>query len=208
MINRRLFIYDKLEKAERCYADLIRSEEELNTIITNFNEDGYIKLFNKDVNADADKKYLLEQYKLFSDTAETLVTRRQNMNSFYITANTALITIGATVTALSGEQIIYSKLLILLALSLPGFLLNFSWRRTLDSYFINNKGKMKILSMIEKRLPASLYDAEWKAMKNKYSKEKYVSFTDREKKLPLVFIVFFSVLDAAAIVFMLIKLLG
>jgi hypothetical protein len=36
-------------------------------------------------------------------------------------------------------------------------------------------------TMIEKKLSASLYDAEWKAMKNKFNKEQYVSFTDSEK---------------------------
>ena len=72
----------------------------------------------------------------------------------------------------------------------------------LESYYINNQGKMKILSMIEKKLAASLYDAEWKAMKNKYSKKKYVSFTDSEKILPSIFLVFFGVIDAICVLFL------
>ena len=59
---------------------------------------------------------------------------------------------------------------------------------------------MKILSLIEKRLPASLYDAEWKAMKNRYSKEKYVSFTDSEKKLPYIFTFFYAAIDIISII--------
>lgn len=164
-------------------------------------------LFNEKIDLSGNMDYLLEQYKIFSETAEALVTRRQNMNSFYITANTALITVGATVFALSDEKNVLSKLIIVLALSVPGIMLNFSWRRTLDSYFINNRGKMKILSLIEKRLPASLYDAEWKAMKNKYSKEKYVSFTESEKGLAFIFIFFYIAIDiVAAIVLLLLYL--
>lgn len=202
-LNRRLFIFDRYEKEEKCYADLLESEEKLFSIISDYNNDRYIKLFNDGLDLEENKEYLLEQYKVFSDTAEALVTRRQNMNSFYISANTALITVGATVFALSDEKNIISKLLIVLALSIPGIMLNVSWRRTLVSYFINNRGKMKILSLLEKQLPASLYDAEWKAMKNKYSKEKYVSFTDSEKKLPLIFAIFYLAIDIIAVIVLL-----
>ena len=78
-------------------------------------------------------------------------------------------------------------------------MLNVSWRRMLQSYYINNKGKMKILHMIEKKLAASLYDAEWKAMKNKFSKQKYVSTTENEKLLPLVFSFFFGIVAVACV---------
>ena len=197
-LNNRLYYYDKLEKEYRCYAKRLKSEKELFSIISGYENDDYIKLFNERVNTEDNMKFLLEQYKLFSDSAEALVTRRQNMNSFYITANTALISVAATVFALSEQKSILIKLIIILALSLPGFLLNHSWKRTLDSYFINNRGKMKVLSMIEKKLPASLYDAEWSAMKNKYSLEKYISFTQSEKRLPSIFIVFYILTDIVA----------
>lgn len=199
-LNKRLFIFDRDEKEEKCYADLLENEEKLFSIISDYNNDRYIKLFNESLDLEENKEYLLEQYKIFSDTAEALVTRRQNMNSFYISANTALITVGATVFALCDEKNIISKLLIVLALSIPGIMLNVSWRRTLASYFINNRGKMKILSLLERQLPASLYDAEWKAMKNKYSKEKYVSFTESEKNLPLIFTIFYLAIDIIAVI--------
>ena len=37
-------------------------------------------------------------------------------------------------------------------------------------------------------------------MKNKYSKEKYVSFTDSEKKLPLIFTIFYLAIDIIAVI--------
>lgn len=194
-INNSLYTYDKYQKERVCLADIVHSEEDIYTIIQNFNNDAHIKLINNEY----DVNILMEQYKIFSDSAESLLTRRQNVNSFYISANTALITIGATVFALSEENNLLSRLIIVIALSLPGILLNISWLRIMKSYYINNRGKMKILSMMEKHLAASLYDAEWKAMKNRFSKERYVSFTDSEKILPLVFILFYALADIVTV---------
>jgi hypothetical protein len=201
-LNNSLFSYDPNTKERICLADIAEKEEDLFLIIESFNNDSYIHLINKGF----DQSVLLEQYKIFSESAEALVTRRQNMNSFYISANTALITIGATVFALSDDHNLLSKLVIVLALSVPGILLNISWQKILQSYFINNRGKMKILSMMEKHLAVSLYDAEWKAMKNRYSKDRYISFTDSEKKLPRVFILFYCIADLMALYLLLLLL--
>lgn len=178
---------DKINKClneKRYEIDFLNSKKELFNIIDEFNNNSYIPLFNDN----QDKKILFEQYKLFSETAENLVSRRQNVNSFYFSTNAALITISATIFALGNDADLIRKLLVTFALAFPGILLNYSWRKLLQSYYINHKGKLKILSMIEKELAVSLYDAEWKAMKNKYSKQKYVSFTDNEKILPVLFI--------------------
>ena len=205
-INESLKTIDKNTKEFGNIENIVSSEEEIFKIIDDFNKDGYINLFN---NNKYDQSVLLEQYRIFTDSAESLISRRQTMNSFYISANTALITIGASVVALSDVENMIAKMIIILALSLPGIMLNISWRKILQSYFINNRGKMKVLSMIEKRLAVSLYDAEWKAMKNKYSKEKYVSFTESEKVLPTIFIIFYALADlvaAAVLVMLLVKI--
>lgn len=190
-LNPCLYETDKNTKEYNCIADILNSEEELFRIIEDFNRDSHIELFHEPI----DPLVLLEQYKVFLETAENLVTRRQNVNSFYISANTAIISVGGTIFAIGSDGELISKLAVIFALSIPGILLNISWFRMLQSYFINNQGKMKILSMIEKKLAVSLYDAEWKAMKNKYSKNKYISFTDNEKKLPLVFSFFYLIID-------------
>ena len=194
--NECLFVTDKQTKERVCLAKLLRSKGQLFEIIEEFNSDAYIDLFHDPI----DPTVLLEQYKIFSETSENLITRRQNVNSFYISANTAIITVGGTIFSLGSQQDILYKLVVILALSIPGIVLNISWYRMLQSYYINNQGKMKILSMIEKKLVASLYDAEWRAMKNKYSKKKYVSFTDNEKKLPFVFTFFYGIIDAVCLI--------
>ena len=194
--NPCLFVLDRNTKERICLAKKLRSREHLFEIIEEFNNDAYIDLFHDPI----DPVVLLEQYKIFSETAENLITRRQNVNSFYISANTAIITVGGTIFSIGSERELLSKLVVILALSIPGILLNLSWYRMLQSYYINNQGKMKILSMIEKKLVASLYDAEWHAMKNKYSKKKYVSFTDNEKKLPFVFTIFYGIIDVVCLI--------
>ena len=188
-LNDFLYETDKNTKETTCLVEWIDSKEELFGIVENYNNNAYLKLFHNEV----DIPILLEQYKIFSQTAENLVERRQNVNSFYITANTALVSVGCTIFVIGDEHNIIPKIFVICALSLPGLLLNYSWHRMLQSYYINNQGKLKVLSMIEQKLAASLYDAEWKAMKNRYSKRKYVSFTDNEKKLPLVFGLFYLI---------------
>lgn len=179
-----------------CAIDLLKSREALFDIIEGFQQDSHIQLFHEDM----DPMILLEQYKIFSETAENLITRRQSVNSFYISANTALITIAGTIFTIGSENQLMAKLAVIVALTIPGLLLNSSWRRMLQSYYINNLGKMKILSMLEQKLAVSLYDAEWKAMKNKFSKQTYISFTDNEKRLPRVFSLFYLLVDLACVI--------
>ena len=170
-------------------------------IITNFNHDTHIALINKDYSDD--NKVLMEQYKIFFNSAESLLTRRQTMNSFYLSVNTGLVTIGSGIFALMQQNIPLSRLILVLGLSIPGILMNISWRQILYSYYINNRAKLKILSMMEKHLVASSLDAEWKVMKNRYNNMQYKSFTDIEKSTPLYFIVFYIVADILAIFYFL-----
>lgn len=187
-------------------AEVAESIDHVADIVMNYEQGRYINIFNAtDRGEDLTQAELFEQYRLFTETSEALINRRQNVNSFYITANTALITIAATAFSLNGD--VLSKILITLALTVPGILLNHSWKKILVGYGITNSSKMKIISLIEKRLAASLYDAEWQVMSNQYNKTPYVSFTDGEKSLPVIFIclyVFVDVICACALAYHLI----
>lgn len=197
-LNDSLYENDPFTKKPDCIGKEIKTIEELFEIIENYENGKHIHLFNTN---DIEPEKLFEQYKLFSDTSESLVARRQNVNSFYITANTALITIAATAFSLNNNLI--SQLVITIVLSLPGILLNISWLKVMESYSLINSSKMKILGMLEKKLAASLFDAEWEAMSNKYNKQRYVSFSDREKHLPIIFNWVFVIVDIICAVIML-----
>lgn len=149
-------------------------------------EDGDYPLFNMPVQG-VDRTEVLEQYKTFLETSERLVERRQTVNNFYLSANTALCTImAAAISALDG---VTEKLLVCFFLSITGIILSISWRSILDAYGILNSSKMKVISIIERNLPLSLYDTEWAVMSDKLNSKRYVSFTDSEKKTPLIFVV-------------------
>ena len=75
-----------------------------------------------------------------------------------------------------------------------GMVLSISWMQILISYGRLNSSKIKIICIIEKHLPASLYDAEWAALDNKLNKKKYISFTDSEKRVPTIFLVIYAVI--------------
>lgn len=201
-LNESLREKDPFTKEVGTIGKEIASVEELYEIIGNYENGEYIHLFNDD-NVDPEK--LLEQYKLFSDTSESLVTRRQNVNSFYITANTALFTVAVTVFSLNANLI--SQIIITMVLSIPGILLNGSWLKVMESYSLINSSKMKILGMIEKRLSASLFDAEWEIMSNKYNKQRYISFSDREKTLPKIFNALYITIDVICAAFIVFKFL-
>lgn len=181
-LNQALYTNDPFSKKPVCIAETVESFDALFEIIEEYEQGKHIHLFSTE---DVEPEMLFNQYKLFSDTSESLVSRRQTANSFYITANTALITIAATAFTLNNN--LFSQLIITMILTLPGILLNRSWIKVMEAYSLINSSKMKILGLLEKKLAASLFDAEWEAMSSKYNKKPYVSFSDRERHLPLIF---------------------
>ena len=178
-----LTVRDSFSGSNKAY-DKEVTFDELSDLVKNY-ETGDYKVFNFDADK-IDPNILLEQYKIFLQTSEDLISRRQNVNSFYISINSALVTVFSFVLALDMPSVY--KLLISSVLTLVGVILSASWIRMLVSYGDLNSSKMKIISCIEKQLPASLYDAEWAALSDKLNKRKYVSFTNSEKNIPVLFI--------------------
>lgn len=178
---------DPFSGEDRFY-DQLKSLDEVAMLLNNFNKGDY-HIFNQPVDQ-IDKALLLEQYKIFLQTSEDLVLRRQNVNNFYISINSAIIAIFSALFAvdLSGEVRFFLAVLF----SLVGIVLSVAWIKILVAYGNLNSSKMKIISSIEKHLPASLYDAEWAALSDKLNKKRYVSFTDNEKRIPTIFIIIYS----------------
>ena len=159
------------------------SEKELLDIVKGYDAGDY-GLFNATVE-DMDQGALLEQYKLFLQTSEDLVSRRQNVNNFYISISSALIAIMGVILAMDFDY--FSEMIIGLACCVVGLILSVSWAKSLSCYGNLNSSKMKIISSIEKQLPLSLFDAEWAALSDKLNKKKYVSFTESEQIIPRLF---------------------
>lgn len=121
--------------------------------------------FNKDSG-------LIEQYKVYLGTSEEVLNRRQTVSNFYTTLNTSLLTIAATSTGIIfGIDSIKNNFLvgcgIAMIISLIGILLCLNWVKLLDSYGNLNGAKIKVISQMEKKLYANIYDTEWKIMSEK-----------------------------------------
>lgn len=196
-LNKVLTVTNKFSGQNESY-DKKYSFEEFKVLIKEY-EGGDYKVFNQDIDA-IDKSLLLEQYKVFLQTSEDLVSRRQNVNNFYITINSALIAAFGLVWAL--DILAVYKFFVGISLSAVGIILSVSWIKLLTSYGDLNSSKMKIINCIEKQLPASLYDAEWAALSDKLNKRKYVSFTNSEKRVPILFIVVYICVSICGIAFL------
>ena len=146
-------------------------------------------LFNMELQED-NLPMLFEQYKVFLQTSETLVARRQSVSNFYISVNSAIVTVFSTVLALLSNTA--WKYIACLAFPVVGIILCFAWARILRSYGNLNASKMRIISIIERRLPASLYDAEWRVQSDKLNAKPYVSFTESEIRIPKIFIMVYG----------------
>ncbi|MBE5776439.1 MAG: TIR domain-containing protein [Clostridiales bacterium] len=173
---------------EEHFHDKLKTLDEVSLIISDYKAGDY-HIFNQPVDK-MDMSVLLEQYKTFLQTSEDLVSRRQNVNNFYISINSAIIAIFSALFAFELSHEV--RMLIGMLFSLVGIVLSVAWIKMLVAYGNLNGSKMKIISSIEKHLPASLYDAEWAALSDKLNQKRYVSFTENEKRVPLIFIVIYS----------------
>lgn len=195
-LNSCLFGADRFSKKETILADWAETLDDIVDRIRKYENSEY-NIFNRSIE-NIDRSELLEQYKIFLETSESLVARRQTVNSFYVSANTALITIMGGLIAVLGDT--KERIILFVLTSVVGLILSVSWSRILSAYGTLNGSKMKVISIIEHELPAALYDAEWSVMSDRLNSKKYVSFTDSEKKAPKAFIVLYILLIIAAIV--------
>lgn len=137
--------------------------------------------------ANADRQaQLLDQYKLFVSTSETLVARRQTVNTFFMSINSLLLgAIGALMTQASWARV---APLGVMTLGVTGILLCIAWRRLVHSYRQLNAGKFRVIELLERHLPASLFKAEWQALGAGKDKRLYRPFTRTEAVIPWLFV--------------------
>ncbi len=148
------------------------------------------------------KPEILEQYIMYQQTSEELIARRQNVNSFYLTVNSALVTLVGLILSVVDFP---ANMIVILFMSVIGIILDISWVNLLDAYGILNSAKMKVINLLEEQLPIILYDVEWQIMSDKLNNKKYVSFTDSEKRIPKIFTVIYITIIVLVIMFLLFK---
>jgi len=149
--------------------------------------------------SDAYTEHLIEQYKLYVVSHEKISERRQETNKFFLTLNTLLL--GGASYLLDTKLDLAAVLLVGLG---AGILICYFWYRIIRSYDGLNTGKFTVLHAVEARLPLALYDTEWGVLGRGKDPTKYLPFTKIERKIPVVFMVAYTVL----IYFFLLKNLG
>ena len=143
-------------------------------------------------------KHIIDQYTLFVELMDRVTQRRLNTNTFFLTANTALIAAlsGLSTTRILSEQ---NYLIIYCLAALAGVLLCVEWRGIIKSYTQLNQGKFAIIHQVESRLPLSMFKAEWNALGAGTNKKLYKPITKTERLIPIIFMFLYVSLPVSSI---------
>jgi hypothetical protein len=132
--------------------------------------------------SEAESTVVLDLYKTMVESSESLVRRRQAVNTFFLTINGALLTAsGIIIQSASDERL---GALGISVLSLAGLILSGAWRSLIISFGQLNRGKFKVINTIEQHLKIAIYAAEWEALERGENPNVYRSFTSREIWVP------------------------
>ena len=124
---------------------------------------------------------LLEQYKLYVQSAENVSARRVASSRYLLTLNAALV-------ALYGFQSsIPSPGWWTMLVPILGVLVSALWHRIIKSHRDLNTVKFEVIHELEQWLPASLYAHEWRLAEGGQGKS-YRSVTNIEQWIPLAFL--------------------
>lgn len=152
----------------------------------------------------SNKETLFKQYKIYTQTSEDVVKRKQYVNNFYITLNSILL--GAIVSIISVSAklpLIFDKLIIsfpiAFAMGIIGIIISWSWVSLLQSYADLNQSKIQIIRCIEEYLALNLYDTEWIMLTKSIGEKKYRSFSGKEKRIAKLFMVLYIILCCVSI---------
>lgn len=130
------------------------------------------------------KNHILDQYKIYNDSADKISSRRNLANMFFLTLNTSIF--GAIGFSFEKIQLIQPKWLIIFPLVII-LCLTIVWYKLLLSYRNINTAKYTVLRQLSKKLPSSPLSMEWKELENPKNTKKYFPLTSLEKYIPILF---------------------
>lgn len=142
-------------------------------------------------------EHLLEQYKIYVESADKISDRRQRTNEFFLGLNTALVALLGFISTRIDE----GQLAIIFGFAaVAGIAVCYLWYRILRSYKGLNSGKFAVIHAIENRLPLSLFDTEWEILQRGENRAVYWPFTHIELKVPWIFILIYLGLTVVSFV--------
>lgn len=141
--------------------------------------------------ADKHRQIILEQWRLMTESAMQVSSRRQSANNLFIAVVTILIS-----GVLFSEGIFGSNRQFQLGasvlVSILGIVICIVWYVQMKHYGELNDIKYSAVREIEKYLPVQYFNAEDIYFYDNYNKRK--SFSGSESKIPIIFIAFFIVI--------------
>lgn len=138
-----------------------------------------------------DNQIYFEQYKIFVESAEKVSDKRMSANNYFLTVNTALISlIGLIFTS----KVLFLGSSAIKLISTLGLIICTIWFFIVLSYKQLNSGKYSLIHKIEKRLPLQLYNDEWNLLGKGKDLKKYIPFSHIEMLMPIVFFIFYLIL--------------
>jgi hypothetical protein len=137
--------------------------------------------------------HLLEQYKLYVESAQRISERRLHSGNFFLAINSSLVAVFGI--ALSS----FGKHRWNVAIPLTGMLVSFVWLRVVKSYKDLNTAKFKVIHELESHLPVALFKYEWHVCGWGSDPKKYRPLTHSEQWVPVAFMVFYWVLALYAL---------
>jgi hypothetical protein len=139
---------------------------------------------------EADKNILLEQYKLYVETAENVSKKRQTANTYFLSLNSFLLILSGYLTTI---KTIRFQLLVFIIISAGIFICTF-WISNLQSYRSLNSAKYKLIHEMEKQLPIKLFDEEWTLLGRGENKKTYLKLSVVEQRVPIIFIILYGLI--------------
>ncbi len=141
------------------------------------------------------KEHLLEQYKLYVESADKVSQRRVSANNYLLTVNAFLITLYGLAASLPHAQAQAWQYVVPAA----GVLVCVTWFELIRSYRNLNTAKFKVIHDLEKVLPVALFEWEWKLAEQGQGKA-YKPLTHIEKWIPIVFIILYIILGIHSVI--------
>ena len=133
------------------------------------------------------KADLLEQYKLYVESAERVSERRVSANNYLLTVNAFLVTLYGLLAA-SPYKGSWAFLV-----PVAGVLVSLTWYRIITSYRDLNTVKFRVIHELEQEMPAALYTYEWhKAEEGRGNV--YHPLTHLERWVPFIFMLLYVLL--------------
>ena len=143
------------------------------------------------------KADLLEQYKLYAQSAENVSARRVQSSRYLLTLNVALVALYGFQSAGFGQS--YWALVV----PVVGILVSLLWYLIIKSHADLNRVKFDVIHDLELHLPAAMFRHEWRLAQDGKGKS-YRAVTAIEKWIPLLFAVLHMVLG----IFLVLSLVG